>query len=141
MLVDEIKKAFGNATDLIVRPFIIDNREITLVMSEVLGSSSYVNDFILRRLLTIKFQSDDIGSELLNFIPTNNGKILNKLSDMTDYICMGFALILFSDKEAIAIESRASVDRGIGEVNNEASITGSKDAFNENFNTNVGLIR
>ena len=144
MLVDEIKKAFGNATDLIIRPFIIDNREITLVMSEVLGSSSYVNDFILRRLLTIKFQSDDIGSQLLNFIPTNNGKILNKLSDMTDYICMGFALILFSDNEsekAIAIEARATVDRGIPIVNNEASITGSKDAFNENFNTNVGLIR
>ena len=144
MLVDEIKKAFGSSTDLIIRPFIIDNREITLVMSEVLGSSSYVNDFILRRLLTIKFQSDDIGSELLNFIPTNNGKILNKLSDMTDYICMGFALILFNDNEsekAIAIEARATVDRGIGEVNNEASITGSKDAFNENFNTNIGLIR
>ena len=144
MLVDEIKKAFGSSTDLIIRPFIIDNREITLVMSEVLGSSSYVNDFILRRLLTIKFQSDNIGSELLNFIPTNNGKILNKLSDMTDYICMGFALILFNDNEsekAIAIEARATVDRGIGEVNNEASITGSKDAFNENFNTNIGLIR
>ncbi len=144
MLRDEIKKAFGSSTDLIIRPFVIDNREITLVMSEVLGSSSYVNDFILRRLLTIKFQSDDIGSELLNFIPTNNGKILNKLSDMTDYICMGFALIIFSDNEsekAIAIEARATVDRGIGEVNNEASITGSKDAFNENFNTNIGLIR
>lgn len=144
MLRDEIKKAFGSSTDLIIRPFIIDNREITLVMSEVLGSSSYVNDFILRRLLTIKFQSDDIGSELLNFIPTNNGKILNKLSDMTDYICMGFALILFSDNEsekAIAIEARATVDRGIPIVNNEASITGSKDAFNENFNTNIGLIR
>ena len=144
MLANEIKNAFGSSTDLIVRPFIIDNREITLVMSEVLGSSSYVNDFILRRLLTIKFQSDDIGSQLLNFIPTNNGKILNKLSDMTDYICMGFALILFSDNEsekAIAIEARATVDRGIPIVNNEASITGSKDAFNENFNTNVGLIR
>ena len=141
MLVDEIKKAFGNATDLIIRPFIIDNREITLVMSEVLGSSDYVNDFILKKLLTIKFQSNDIGNELLNFIPTNNGKILNKLSDMTDYICMGFALLIYSDNEAIAIEARATVDRGIGEVNNEASITGSKDAFNENFNTNVGLIR
>ena len=137
MLVDEIKKAFGNATDLIVRPFIIDNREITLVMSETLGSSDYVNDFILKRLLTIKFQSNDIGRELLNFIPTNNGKILNKLSDMTDYICMGFALLVYSDNEAIVIEARSSVDRGIPEVSNEASITGSKDAFNENFNTNV----
>ena len=48
MLSEEIKNAFGNATDLIVRPFIIDNREITLVMSEVMASSSYVNDFILK---------------------------------------------------------------------------------------------
>ena len=95
MLSDKIKEAFGDSTDLIIRPFIIDNKRITLVMSEVLGSSSYVNDYILRRLLTIKFKTNDIGSELLNFIPTNNGKILNKLSDMTDYICMGFALLLF----------------------------------------------
>src|SRR5699024_5805668 len=122
MLANEIKNAFGNATDLIVRPFIIDNREITLIMSEVLGSSSYVNDFILRRLLTIKFQSDDIGGELLNFIPTNNGKILNTLTDMTDYICMGFALIVFSDTEAIAIEARATVDRGISTVDNESTV-------------------
>ena len=141
MLADEIKKAFGNATDLIIRPFIIDNKEITLVMSEVLGSSDYVNDFILKKLLTIKFNSNDIGNELLNFIPTNNGKILNKFSDMTDYICMGFALLLYSDKEALAIEARTSIDRGVAEVNNESTVMGSKDAFNENFNTNIGLIR
>lgn len=140
-LADKIKYAFGNSTDLIIRPFIIDNREITLVMSEVLASSAYVNDFILRRLLTIKFYSSDIEQELLNFIPTNNGKVLENISDMTDYICMGFVLILFSDTKCIAIEARATVDRGIPIVNNEASITGSKDAFNENFNTNIGLIR
>ena len=140
-LADKIKYAFGNSTDLIIRPFIIDNREITLVMSEVLASSAYVNDFILRRLLTIKFYSNDIEQELLNFIPTNNGKVLENISDMTDYICMGFVLILFSDTKCIAIEARATVDRGIPIVNNEASITGSKDAFNENFNTNIGLIR
>ena len=74
MLVDEIKNAFGNATDLIVRPFIIDNREITLIMSEVLGSSSYVNDFILRRLLTIKFQSNDIGMNFLTLFLLIMGK-------------------------------------------------------------------
>ena len=141
MLIDKIKISFGNATDLIVRPFIIDNRKITLVMSEVLVSSDYVNEYILKRLLNIKFTSNDIENELLNFIPTNNAKVLDKLSDMTDYICMGFVLIVFSDTKCIAIEARSSIDRGIPEVNNEASITGSKDAFNENFNTNVGLIR
>ena len=80
-LADKIKYAFGSSTDLIIRPFIIDNREITLVMSEVLASSAYVNDFILRRLLTIKFYSSDIEQELLNFIPTNNGKVLENISD------------------------------------------------------------
>ena len=141
MLVDEIKNAFGNATDLIIRPFIIDNREITLVMSEVLGSSNYVNDFILKKLLTLKFQSNDLEQELLNLIPTNNGKILDNLNDMTDYICMGFALLIFSKTKCLAIEARATVDRGIPSVSNESTVMGSKDAFNENFNTNVGLIR
>ena len=140
MLSEEIKNAFGNATDLIVRPFIIDNREIILVMSEVMASSSYVNDFILKRLLKLKFTKEDIIDELLNNIPTNNGKVLTTLEKMTDYICMGFALILY-DNKAIAIEARSTLDRGIGEVSNESTIMGSKDAFNENFNTNVGLIR
>ena len=140
MLVEEIKKAFGDSTDLIVRPFIIDNREITLVMSEVMGDSSYVNDFILKRLLILKWENNDIGTELLNNIPTNNGKILTDINEMADYICMGFILLIF-DNKALAIEARSNLDRGIGEVSNESTITGSKDAFNENFNTNVGLIR
>ena len=83
MLIDKIKISFGNATDLIVRPFIIDNRKITLVMSEVLVSSDYVNEYILKRLLNIKFTSNDIENELLNFIPTNNAKVLDKLSERT----------------------------------------------------------
>ena len=141
MLSEKIKELFGNSTDLIIRPFIIDQRKITLVMSEVLASSSYVNDFILRRLLILKFKTNNLEKELLNLIPTNNGKILTNITDMTDYLCMGFVLIIFSNTKAIAIEARASIDRGIPSVSNEASITGSKDAFSENFNTNIGLIR
>ena len=139
-LADKLRELFGNSTDFIVRPFYIDNREIVLIMSEVLGNSSYVNDFILKRLLILKWKNRDIEAELLNNIPTNNGKILTDIHEMADYICMGFILLIF-DNKALAIEAKSNLDRGIGEVSNESTITGSKDAFNENFNTNVGLIR
>src|SRR5699024_7733571 len=40
-----------------------------------------------------------------------------------------------------AIEVRAILDRGVTSVQSELSITGPKDSFTENFNSNLGLIR
>ena len=60
---------------------------------------------------------------------------------MIDFVCKGFALLIYEEEKGIAIEAKASLDRGIGEANSESTIRGSKDAFNENFNTNLGLIR
>ena len=39
------------------------------------------------------------------------------------------------------MEARATLDRGINTTDSEVSIVGPKDSFNENFNTNLGLIR
>ena len=48
--VEMIKKAFGNSSDLIVRPFYWDQVEVTLVECETLTSSTFVNEYILQRL-------------------------------------------------------------------------------------------
>ena len=140
MLVDKIKKSFGNATDLVIRNFTIDNVDLTLIMSEVLTSSNYVNEYILKRLVRLNFQSNDITSTLKNNIPTNTFIALNTLKDICNYICMGFVVIIFNEN-AVAIEAKSTIDRGINTVENESTIMGSKDAFNENFNTNLALIR
>ena len=59
---------------------------------------------------------------------------------MLDYIYKGFALIIYQD-EALAIEAKATLDRGINEASSEITIRGSKDSFNENCNNNIVLIR
>jgi len=139
--IEDIKAAFGNSSDLIVREFFINDITITLVQSEVLASSEFINQFILKKLTTLSFHQQNVEEILFNFLPDNTMSVLTSISEMYDYICKGFALLVYEENKAIAIEAKANLDRGIPIADNETSIRGSKDGFNENFNTNVGLIR
>lgn len=139
--VEMIKKAFGNSSDLIVRPFYWDQVEVTLVECETLTSSTFVNEYILQRLTRLTLTPQNKETALFNLLPNNSITILNDVQQMYDYICKGFALLVYDEKKAMAIEAKADLDRGIGQSDSESTVRGSKDAFNENFNTNVGLIR
>lgn len=56
------------------------------------------------------------------------------------YIYSGFACIIF-DSVVIVAETKADLDRSISEPTTEKVNRGPKDSFNENYMTNVGLIR
>ena len=60
--------------------------------------------------------------------------------DLFYYIYSGFAIIIL-DSHIIALETRAFLNRAIAEPTNERSLKGPKDAFNENYSQNIGLIR
>lgn len=139
--IEKIKEAFGNASDLIVRDFHIGECTIYLVQNEVLCTSSFINEYILTRLTKLPLTKQNKEELLYNVLPDNSVKKLDDLDQMLDFICKGFALLIYEEGKAIAIEAKASLDRGIGEASNESTIRGSKDSFNENFNTNLGLIR
>ena len=66
---------------------------------------------------------------------------LKKIDDAIKSIFLGYTIIIINDKEILSIETKASLDRGINSSSIEVSITGPKDSFTENFNTNLGLIR
>ncbi len=139
--VSFIKEKYGNSSDLIVRDFTFHGISIVLIQNEVLCSSDYINHFILMELTKLNLNKENIEDVLYNYLPDNTIKILTKKEEMLDYIAKGFALLLYEEEKAIAIEAKADLDRGINESDNEATTRGSKDAFNENFNTNLGLIR
>ncbi len=139
--VKKIQQRFGNATDLIVRDFLIQGVKIVLVQNEVLCSSDYIGQFILKKLTTLPLTEENKETLLYNLLPDNTIQKITDLNEMYDYICKGFALLVYDENKALAIEAKADLDRGVPESNNESSVRGSKDAFNENFNTNVGLIR
>lgn len=127
-------------TDLVTHEFYLNNKKINLIHNEVLCSSDFINHYILTKITNLSYSDDDIITFLYNNLPDNTVKVLTKEKEMLDYIYKGFALIIYQD-EALAIEAKATLDRGINEASSEITIRGSKDSFNENFNTNIGLIR
>lgn len=133
--VKKLEKKFQLNGDYIFKKLKIDRRNIYLIFNEVLTSSNYVNDFILKRLTKIK--GKDL-KNLMNILPDANMKEITK-EEVIDYIHKGY-IIIFS-KNIIAIEAKANLDRGVSAIESELSIKGPKDAFSENFNTNLGLIR
>lgn len=133
--VKTLEKEFSLNGDYIFKEITIDKKKVFLVFNEVLTSSEYVNDFTLKRLT--KLTKKDY-KNLMNILPDANMKEIKK-EEVIDYIHKGF-LIVFSSN-IIAIEAKASLDRGVSAIESELSIKGPKDAFSENFNTNLGLIR
>ena len=136
--INDIKKALGNPNDLTERTITILNQKVTLLFLEVLVDGEYVNDFILRKLTTL--EKKPTKKILLRSLPSNNIVEIKTLDETLDYICKGFTII-HTKQSVLGIETRASIDRGIGTSEMESVIIGPRDAFNENFNTNLGLIR
>ena len=58
------------------------------------------------------------------------------------FLHRGFTIILIDgEKEAIVLETKGSIKRGISQPENENAIRGAKDAFIEDYQTNIGLIK
>lgn len=135
-IIDKIKEQTGVSKDYVYRCFIIDKEEIYLIFNEVLTASSDINDFILRRLTILNRKQL---KNLINTLPDRNIFEI-KEDEILNYINNGF-LIIITKYQILAIEERIDLDRGVAEVSSELNIKGPKDAFSENFNTNLGLIR
>ncbi len=135
MNIGELKKEIGHSKDYIYRELTIDKRRIIILFNEVLTSSVDCNEFILERITTLKRKDFN---NLLNILPDCN-IIEIKKEEIFTYVNNGFFVII--SKNIYAIEMKAALDRGIATTENELSVKGSKDAFSENFNTNLGLIR
>ena len=135
-LIPRIKKAISVSKDYKIKEIMVDRRTVYLVFNEVLCNTSMINDFILRELVSLnKKELNHIESEIpaANVIPIQE-------ADIFSFVNQGFVALIYRNK-IFAIEVRAILDRGVTTVQSELSITGPKDSFTENFNSNLGLIR
>lgn len=135
-IIKKLRKQTEPSQDYLYKELKIDNTKITLLFNEVLTSISNIDDFILRQLLPLKKKDF---KELNNKIPKANIKII-KDKEILYYVNNGF-LVIITSYDNYALEVRATLDRGVTNVTSELSLTGPKDSFSENFNTNLGLIR
>ena len=119
-IIDIIKKDYEQISDLNINHF---NKKY-LVYLESLCSSDKINEYVLKK-----------GKKL-------NGpkEIIVNINNYQDYLNNGYLLIVNKSK-IIAIEVKENNFRSITTPETQISYNGPKDSFNENYLTNLSLIK
>lgn len=125
-IINKIKRYKKVMPDLQIRNI----KNIYIINIQTVSSSSLTNEYILEYLSR---------KNKLNKVPSISFINIEE-KDVFNYLFNGFSIII--DKNKIyALETRANLNRSISEPSSEPTIKGPKDSFNENYNTNIGLIR
>ncbi len=141
--INRLKYETNNQSDYVYRTKKIKNKNIYIVYIDSLTEGTTISDFVIKSLDKIKVKSlkniiDTIDNHIYNFK-------VNKIytyQDFIKYLHNGFTIILF-DKETtmLALETRSKNNRSIDIPNSENTLRGPKDAFVEELQTNIKLIK
>lgn len=137
--IEYLKREMQDNSDFIVRKFIINNNDIYIVFFESLCDTNVIYDFVIKNINNycilrkrIKTIDEIIGSPKINTI--------ENIEDAFFYLENGFCLIFYKN-DIRAIEVKANLDRGITNAQTELSMYGAKDAFCENYQKNLGVLK
>lgn len=138
-IVKRIQEEFNKNPDLITKEIPINVFDkIYCIFLETVSGSDKVNDYILKNLV---FAKDKINKNNIDsFLAGPNTTKISNPDQIEFYITNGFTIIILKD-QVYAVETKADLTRGINVSDVEPSINGPKDAFVENYQTNIGLIK
>ena len=142
-IIDELYKSKINMPDLQIKEISFGLNKVTIINIQTVSSSELTNKFILDYFSNRSLFNNDFISPLKQDIKYHIPSIsfINiKETEVFNYLFDGFTVIIYK-KEVIACETKALLDRGVNEPTSEPTVKGPKDSFNENYNTNIGLIR
>lgn len=137
--VEYLRRELQDNSDFIVRKFVINNKDLYIVFFESLCDTNVIYDFVIKNINNycilrkkIKTIDEIIGSPKINTI--------QNIEDAFFYLENGFCIIFYKN-EIRAVEVKASLDRGITNAQTELSMYGAKDAFCENYQKNLGVLK
>lgn len=133
-MLEEILKLCDKKEDILNRTIECGSKKVSIVYCETLTDSSLIEKYIIKPL---KNHKGNIKEE----ITSSHIKEIKGLDEALTEIFHGSTIIIIDNKELLSIETKKNLDRSIEESSTEGTISGPKDSFNENFNTNIGLIR
>lgn len=135
-IVEKIKKEFDKTPDLKIKEIKINFiKSIYILYIETICDSNKINDYILKNLTNYKRNLD-----LNSNIPGPNTIIVKEYNQIERYLTSGFTIII-KDEQIIAVETRGEINRSISSATREPSLLGPEDAFVENYQINMGLIK
>ena len=140
-IVKRIEKDFSDTVDLVIKPIKVSLlKTIYVIYLESVTGSDKVNNYILKNISFLNAIKKGNFKDLPSLIPAPNTKILKNADEIEFYITNGFTIVICG-KEIIALETRADIQRGIPEPTTEQAVFGPKDAFTENIQINLGLLK
>ena len=140
-IVKRIKNEFQNTPDLVtknIRLSLLDT--VTVLYLETVSSSDKVNDYILKNLSSFSSFKNTKAVDIASILPSPNTKEIKNIDEVEYFITNGFTIIVHK-YTILAVETRADINRGIPTPATEAAPNGPKDAFTENYQINLGLIK
>ncbi len=114
--------------------------DIYIIYLESVSGSDKVNDYILKRLTAINNLKGLRKKDLESIIPGPNTIKIDNTDKIEYYLTNGFTIVL-TNKEILAFETKADIARSVSTPEIQKTIYGPKDAFLENIQINLGLLK
>lgn len=144
-IIEKLKKDTNNLEDIIYRKKMIKKTKLYIIYDEPLASSDKISDFIIRSLNNIsnsKITSKDLVEAIENDISNFKVTTFDTYDKIGFYIHNGFTVILIDGEDkGLALETKADISRGVGTPETENTVRGARDAFTEDYQINMGLIK
>ncbi len=142
-LVSSIKKETEGVSDIIFRKKIIGKTKIYIIYNEPLTSSDKISSFVIKSLNKIaRYKNKNLLETIENNITNFKVQRINTNDDLYFYLHFGYTIILIDgESEALCLETKADISRSISIPESENTYRGAKDAFVEEYQKNIGLIK
>lgn len=144
-VIEKTKKLYGNSPDINTRLINLKGTNIGIIFLESSSQASTISDFIIKGTLYTKTNKNlfqNIFDALKNSLFNSQLFTINDYTQFPYFLSSGFTIIVVDGfSEAIIMETRAQLDRGVTESTSEPILRGSKDSFTESHSKNLGLIR
>ena len=137
-IINKLKKETNNLDNVIYRKKRILFKDIYILYIDALISSDKISDFVIRSLNRIYIPTYN---NIINKISNFKYKELTTYDELVYYLNSGFTILMISKNKYIALETRRDLSRGISTPVTENTARGPLDAFTENIEANIGLIK
>lgn len=147
LVIEKVEQMCGKSSDLSTRTIQMGSKNVAYLYLESVSSDDKISNFLGKSLsYDVKNKPygifDHIFSCLKNTIPNGKLKLTDQYEELFYYLASGFtAIVVDGSDQAIVVETRMRLDRGVTEATTENVLRGPKDAFTENNAINIGLIR
>ena len=142
LVIEKLKNDTNNNEYLVIRKKKICNVNAILIYYEPLVSSDKISEFIIKSLNKINKKNNDIINNIKNNIYNFKYKEIYTFNEVCSFINKGFCIVLIEGYNVgFALEVKNEPLRSVTTPETDKAIRGSKDAFIEDIQTNIGLIK